>query len=129
VQSNINVGDHRVAPGQQVRLARLDDLLHENHIEPKDVSLVWMDVQGFEAQVLTGAKEVLAAGTPWVMEFCPPMLAPDRDTFLDTIKDRKITRLSTEDNKVDSTVITIEDLREFTPRDPQGSWDLLVESR
>jgi hypothetical protein len=62
------------------------------------------------------------------MEFCPPMLGADREALLDMIKGRKITRLSTEDNKADATVITVEDLRQFAPSDPQGWWDILVES-
>ena len=49
----------------------LDRALRTARVDPHDVSLVWMDIQGFEAQCLAGARETLAAGMPVIMEFWP----------------------------------------------------------
>ncbi|MEO0379407.1 MAG: FkbM family methyltransferase [Pseudomonadota bacterium] len=88
-QSDENFGDHRVQlqtggtelyeesqrETQQIRLARLDTLLAEAGIAPEALSLAWIDTQGHEGQVLSGADTLLAAGTPMVMEFWPYGLA------------------------------------------------------
>jgi hypothetical protein len=55
----------------QVRACRLDDLLSTEAVEPQDVALLWMDVQGHEKHVLDGAETLLHFGTPVVAEFWP----------------------------------------------------------
>jgi len=64
-------------PGQTspVRTATLDALCAEGIIEPAEVSVLWMDVEGHEGHVLAGAKGLLERRVPAVLEFCPRLLA------------------------------------------------------
>lgn len=81
--SDSNLGDHRVRtappqPGQSdlygesrravitVEAMRLDDLL-----SGRDLSLIWMDVQGHEGHVLAGADRLISLGIPVVCEVWP----------------------------------------------------------
>jgi len=89
--SRDNFGDHRIrgsAPqveasyfGEPERGAisvpsrRLDDFLDELAVDHSRVSLLWIDVQGYELPVLKGAEGVLAHQVPVVMEFAPYWLA------------------------------------------------------
>jgi FkbM family methyltransferase len=59
---------------QDVRLARLDDLVAEGVLDPGEVGLLFMDVEGHEAQVLEGAASVLERHVPLVMELNPKLL-------------------------------------------------------
>jgi FkbM family methyltransferase len=86
-----NFGDHRIrveAPTSShpdcreeeravisVPARRLDDVVAELGIAPAAVKLIWMDVQGHEAQVIQGATGLIAAGVPVVTEFWPYGLA------------------------------------------------------
>ncbi|MDB3985983.1 FkbM family methyltransferase [Pseudomonadales bacterium] len=72
--SEDNFGDHRIALGQTetrtvttVANSTLDFII-ENE---SGISLIWMDVQGFEAFVLNGAHRTLTEGLPLVCEFWP----------------------------------------------------------
>jgi FkbM family methyltransferase len=83
--SGDNFGDHRVratAPvtgpehygesGRRVTKVparRLDDALTES--QRRGLSLIWMDVQGYEAHVLRGAPRVIATTVPLVTEIWP----------------------------------------------------------
>ncbi|MGD0796514.1 MAG: FkbM family methyltransferase [Acidobacteriaceae bacterium] len=85
-----NVGDHRVrAEGAavggdfgaeeerqsiSVRVSALDSIIREAGIAVEEISLVWVDTQGFEGFVLQGAKEILGAGVPFHMEIWPHAL-------------------------------------------------------
>ncbi|MFO0816742.1 MAG: FkbM family methyltransferase [Pirellulales bacterium] len=56
----------------RVRAARLDDLCRELPALYRDsLSLVWIDVQGFEAQAFRGGVEVLGKGVPVMVEIWP----------------------------------------------------------
>jgi FkbM family methyltransferase len=82
-----NSGDHRIrveAPRSshpdcrederaliEVPVHRLDDVVRSLGIAREAVKLLWIDVQGHEAQVLEGAPALLAAGVPVVTEFWP----------------------------------------------------------
>jgi len=48
------------APTETVQIAPLDYLLAESGIAPEDVKYIWIDTEGFEAQVLLGAQNLLA---------------------------------------------------------------------
>ena len=62
---------HRRA--EPVRLARLDDLVEDGLVDPTDVGLLWMDVEGHESHVLQGATMLLSTEPPppIVMELHP----------------------------------------------------------
>lgn len=84
-----NSGDHRIRhtksagafreelrPTIRVEARTLDSLFAENpQLDPKEVSLVWLDIQGHEGCFLEGAREFLARGTPTVTELWPYALA------------------------------------------------------
>lgn len=73
-----NYGDHRIATRSGTRpthgnavavdTVRLDDLVNE---PSTGGDLVWMDVQGYEAEVLLGAPRLLESGVPMVLEIWP----------------------------------------------------------
>lgn len=80
-------GDHRVRVGAassrddemdeaartvvRVPAHRLDTLVSDGSLDLSDVAIMWIDVQGHEAQVLEGASAVLAAGIPVSIEYWP----------------------------------------------------------
>ena len=43
-----------------VKIVALDSYLAENNIAAQEVKYIWIDTEGFEAQVLLGAKNLLA---------------------------------------------------------------------
>ena len=47
-------------PGETIQIAPLDYLLAESEIAPEEIKYIWIDTEGFEAQVLLGAKNLLA---------------------------------------------------------------------
>ena len=56
-------------PGETIQIAPLDNLLAESEIAPEEVKYIWIDTEGFEAQVLLGAKNLLAkSNAPVFME-------------------------------------------------------------
>jgi FkbM family methyltransferase len=84
--SNENYGDHRLRTGNdpggsgthdqsvKVPLKTLDNVLSAAGVKPQEISLIWLDVQGHEPEVLEGASEVLSGGVPIVLEFWPEVL-------------------------------------------------------
>jgi FkbM family methyltransferase len=86
-----NSGDNRVrpAPGERrdtinVPAITVSQALADAEIRPESVSLVWLDVQGAELDVLHGAADV--AGVPLVIEYAPELL-PDPDALLTFLAD------------------------------------------
>ncbi len=85
--SDLNSGGHEVASGRRqgerpeeivtVAAVTLDGLAARGELDPTEVGLLWMDVQGYEGHVLAGARDVITVGMPIVLEFHPTML---RDT-------------------------------------------------
>lgn len=71
--SGRNPGDDHIAPGgnAEVQVARLDEALAAAGIGPPDVGMLWIDVQGYEPQVLQGAGRYLECRPPTVIEFWP----------------------------------------------------------
>jgi FkbM family methyltransferase len=78
-----NLGDHRIRCQAQdgvfgeggrdtesVRSVTVDSVLAKEGIDPKKC-LLWMDVQGYEGEVLLGARRLLMAGSPMVFELWP----------------------------------------------------------
>ncbi|MBJ7471358.1 MAG: FkbM family methyltransferase [Solirubrobacteraceae bacterium] len=103
-ESTDNIGDHRVrdtsataagALGEEHRTTitvpavTLDEGLSGAGVDPADVGLVWVDVQGHETHVLDGAADLLKTGAPWCVEFWPYGLdrAGALTRFIDTAKE------------------------------------------
>lgn len=84
--SRSNFGDHRVvgptAPAAlatiDVQVETLDDILKAERIAPEGVSLVWVDTQGHEGFVMSGAKALIAKRVPFCIEFWPQILKETR---------------------------------------------------
>jgi FkbM family methyltransferase len=79
-----NSGDHRLRPdGVEVApeagasdsiavpLERLDDLLAAHLDDLSEIGVVWIDCQGHEGYVLTGAPKLLASEVPVLCEYWP----------------------------------------------------------
>lgn len=71
--SATNFGDHRVGAaasreGVSVPMVALDSLAGALDLSR---CILWMDIQGYEAFALEGAKRFLAAGVPLIAEFAP----------------------------------------------------------
>ena len=61
-------------PTAQIKIMPLDSYLAENKIPAREVKYIWIDTEGFEAQVLLGAKNLLSENpAPVFMEFNPMM--------------------------------------------------------
>lgn len=84
--SPINFADHRIAASEKnamqihgetnwdttlVAVQTFDDVLEKEHILVEELSLVWVDTQGHEGHVLSGATKLRASGCPIVVEFWP----------------------------------------------------------
>lgn len=100
--SDSNAGDHRLqtdppepGPGKrderrgvEVEVIRLDELIGRGDIQLDTLGLLWMDVQGHEGQVLSGALELLRSGIPIVVELWPSGLrrAGGLESFWDALE-------------------------------------------
>lgn len=59
-------------PTETIKIMPLDSYLAEHKIAAREVKYIWIDTEGFEAQVLLGAKNLLAENpAPIFMEFNP----------------------------------------------------------
>lgn len=57
-------------PTETVKIIPLDAYLAKNQISPSEIKYIWIDTEGFEAQVLLGAKNLLKENpAPIFMEF------------------------------------------------------------
>jgi FkbM family methyltransferase len=85
-RSTDNWGDHRIRiadpsgpdlreEGQRVTVEvparRLDSLADDGEIDLDQIDLMWMDAQGHEAHILSGAQRLAAAGIPILTEYWP----------------------------------------------------------
>ena len=95
-RSRVNFGDHRIADDQgngrdtvHVSGRTLDSFLEESTIPIEDISLLWMDVQGYEPHVLEGARTLLGRNIPFVLEFWPQGMVEaksDAERFVATLQ-------------------------------------------
>ncbi|MDO8837367.1 MAG: FkbM family methyltransferase [Parvibaculum sp.] len=100
IQNTENHGDHRIALCQEtpvgdavtVSVRRLDDFMPETAGVD---CLLWIDVQGFEAEVLAGGTKALQAGWPLVLEFTPQDLKANGsfDRFLDLLTTSRYSKI------------------------------------
>lgn len=78
-----NFGDSRLVTGEApdgterelVATRRLDGMVADGALELQRTGLVWIDTQGYDPYVLAGARSVLEAGIPVVVEYWPQGLA------------------------------------------------------
>lgn len=74
-ESPTNSGDRRLLTnGSGVECRRLDGFVEAGVLDPAEIGLVWIDVQGHEPHVLRGAKVAIPANVPVVVEYCPWVL-------------------------------------------------------
>jgi FkbM family methyltransferase len=86
--SNYNHFDEQDREVVRVPIQSLDYTLQSLGIEPQEIKLVWMDIQGHEGHVLLGAERVIAAGVPFVFELWPYGLrssGTDLESFLEFV--------------------------------------------
>lgn len=79
--SESNYGDHRVRlstePGLHGEINRATIVVQSEPFDKicselnKNDAVIWMDTQGYEGFILSGAKKALAAGIPLIVEFWP----------------------------------------------------------
>jgi FkbM family methyltransferase len=71
------IGPKDTPKGQVVEVpaTTLDALLADLDVAPSSIGLLWLDVEGHEWHVLTGALSLLDVGTPVVLEISPRLLA------------------------------------------------------
>jgi FkbM family methyltransferase len=85
-RSEDNWGDHRVRgtgsfgpdlhdeglrKTTEVPARRLDSLVDAGEVDLDEIDLVWMDAQGHEGHILSGAERLVAAGVPIMTEYWP----------------------------------------------------------
>jgi len=58
-------------PTTEVRIATLDSFVEGGELDPDSVTLLWIDAQGHEGQILAGAGKLLERRVPTVIEFWP----------------------------------------------------------
>jgi FkbM family methyltransferase len=61
----------------EVPLVRVDDELERLGVAPESVALVWVDVEGYEPQVLDGLAGLMARAVPIAFEFTPGRYSAD----------------------------------------------------
>jgi FkbM family methyltransferase len=78
--SSYNYGDHRIKVDNdnandsktiKIKSETFDKIVGSVEAES---TLIWIDVQGYEGYVLSGAVNALRVGTPMVLEFCPQQM-------------------------------------------------------
>lgn len=116
-RSRENWGDHRVRVAEpsgpeltdegervtiEVPARRLDSLVDSGEVSLDDIGLIWMDAQGHEAQILTGAERVVE-GIPILTEYWPYALnrAGGLDRFHALVAERYRTVVDLNDPTVD----------------------------
>src|SRR5207248_5481519 len=55
----------------RVAARTVDSIMDEHGVTAEEVGLVWIDVQGFEGHVLTGATKIVTSAIPVVLEWWP----------------------------------------------------------
>ena len=63
-----------------VRVEALDDFIAAEHIDVQDIGLVWIDVEGFECEVLKGMSDILKRPIPVLFEYIPERLSAEEIT-------------------------------------------------
>jgi FkbM family methyltransferase len=57
---------------EQVKIKSIDEYISDNKIKPQDISFIWMDTEGFEADIIIGSRNLLGQkSVPLVNDFDP----------------------------------------------------------
>jgi FkbM family methyltransferase len=92
--SSRNSGAHTLSGAEvaavgtvQVPTVSVDGMAESGEIDPDSVSLLWMDIEGYEVHALMGARSLVERAVPFVMELNPPVLraAGRADELLPTL--------------------------------------------
>ncbi|MGX5805333.1 FkbM family methyltransferase [Bradyrhizobium sp. Arg314] len=73
-----NSGGHKVANtpigagSAPVKVVTIESVLHERQLDPYEFGLVWIDVEGFEPEAVTGMSSVIERAIPLCLEFNAP---------------------------------------------------------
>ena len=136
-----NFGDHRVSiskkPGLNneqsrekimVRTDSLDRLVCKTDL---DGCILFMDTQGFEGHILSGARNLINHGVPIVTEFCPYLLARSQglDKFYSALEHgpySTIYDLNNNDIKMDFSLKTLHEITDQLGDDDGRFTDLLI---
>ncbi len=95
-RSSNNAGDNRIVRGSAldgadsiaVHASTFDEEVAGGTIRLSEVGLVWLDVQGHEAEVLAGARSLLATDIPVVLEYSTVMMSrTDRQLLHEIVAD------------------------------------------
>jgi FkbM family methyltransferase len=143
--SQDNFGDHRIAVKAaqaegtsteatrrsiSVRVASLDALVLETGVAPEQISLVWVDTQGFEGFVLQGAETIMKAHVPFHMEIWPFALKRcGSDKILFSLLEKNFTRFYDTSNGPESSCQPISEVRALFDRlakTDSGQTDILA---
>ncbi|PXX59333.1 FkbM family methyltransferase [Nocardia tenerifensis] len=99
-----NLGNHYlrdrrpVTSSVAVRTRTFDAFVRDGEIDLDDAGMIWMDVEGAELRVLQGAKNLLEADVPLVMEYWPGTFCEDdHETLIATLRDSYSTYLDLRD--------------------------------
>ncbi|WP_268785346.1 FkbM family methyltransferase [Roseovarius tolerans] len=71
-----------VSGEQSVSLRTADDILREAGIEPEDVTLVWMDIEGHEPKAFVGMSELLSHKPVIYFEYSPHRYSDDEVNWI-----------------------------------------------
>jgi len=71
---------------ETISVNKLTDILKNENIPLDNISMVWIDVEGFEAEVIDGMSDLLALKPPLVMEVTPQYLGKKLDWLTDRLE-------------------------------------------
>lgn len=74
---------HFSSSGISVPVTTLDDFVARNGLAAEDIGMIWIDVEGFEAEVVKGMPAIMKSRAPICIEYSPQRLGEEeRDDFL-----------------------------------------------
>jgi FkbM family methyltransferase len=84
---SLSGGDVRAIGTVDVPTVSFDGMAARGELDPDAISLLWMDIEGYEVHALMGAQTLLERAVPVVMELNPPVLeaAGRADQLLPTL--------------------------------------------
>nr|WP_316655445.1 FkbM family methyltransferase [uncultured Gellertiella sp.] len=65
----------------KVPVKPVSQILTETGFDAADIGLIWMDIEGYEPVAARAMRELMAAGTPFYLEFSPDFYGAEADEF------------------------------------------------